>query len=91
MYRGEIFNMEHTLYFKDMRTKDHNDYPSKIYKVEHSRMFIEILDSEHIHGKPHYFGSPRLRDNFIDNIKEHILRINSKELLQIQSYWESNN
>ena len=91
MYRGEIFNMENTLYFKDMRTKDSNDYPSKIYKVEHSRMFIEILDSDHIHGKPHYFGSPRLRDNFIDNIKEHILRINSKELLQIQNYWESNN
>lgn len=74
-----------------MRTKDSNDYPFKIYKVEHSRMFIEVLDSEHIYGKPHYFGSPRLRDNFIDNIKEHILRINSKELLQIQSYWESSN
>ena len=91
MYRGEIFNMENTLYFKDMRTKDHNDYPSKIYKVEYSRMFIEVLDNDHIHGKPHYFGSPRLRDDFINNIKEHILRINSKELLQIQNYWESNN
>ena len=45
--------MENTLYFKDMRTKDHNDYPSKIYKVEYSRMFIEILDNDHIHGKPH--------------------------------------
>ena len=52
-----------------MRTKDHNDYPSKIYKVEYSRMFIEILDNDHIHGKPHYFGSPRLRDDFINNIK----------------------
>ena len=61
--------MENTLYFKDMRTKDHNDYPSKIYKVEYSRMFIEILDNDHIHGKPHYFGSPRLRDDFINNIK----------------------
>ncbi len=67
-----------------MRTKDHNDYPSKIYKVEYSRMFIEILDNDHIHGKPHYFGSPRLRDDFINNIKEHILRINLEELLQIQ-------
>ena len=70
-----------------MRTKDHNDYPSKIYKVEYSRMFIEILDNDHIHGKPHYFGSPRLRDDFINNIKEHILRINLEELLQIQNYW----
>ena len=78
MYRGEIFNMENTLYFKDMRTKDSNDYPSKIYKIEHSRIFIEVLDRDHIHGKPHY-------------IKEHILRINSKELLQIQSYWAANN
>ena len=74
-----------------MRTKDHNDYPSKIYKVEYSRMFIEILDNDHIHGKPHYFGSPRLRDDFINNIKEHILRINLEELLQIQNYWEANN
>lgn len=91
MYRGEIFNMENTLYFKDMRTKDSNDYPSKIYKIEHSRMFIEVLDRDHIHGKPHYFGSPRLRDDFINNIKEHILRINLEELLQIQNYWEANN
>ena len=56
-----------------------------------SRMFIEILDNDHIHGKPHYFGSPRLRDDFINNIKEHILRINLEELLQIQNYWEANN
>lgn len=82
--------MENTLYFKDMRTRDHNDYPSKIYKVEYSRMFIEILDNEHIHGKPHYFGSPRLRDDFIENIKEHILRINDHELEKIQKYWKSN-
>ena len=73
-----------------MRTRDHNDYPSKIYKVEYSRMFIEILDNEHIHGKPHYFGSPRLRDDFIENIKEHILRINDHELEKIQEYWKSN-
>ena len=73
-----------------MRTRDHNDYPSKIYKVEYSRMFIEILDNEHIHGKPHYFGSPRLRDDFIENIKEHILRINDHELEKIQEYWKVN-
>ena len=83
--------MENTLYFKDMRTTDQNEYPSKIYKVEYSRMFIEILDNDHIHGKSHYFGSPRLRDDFINNIKEHILRINLEELLQIQNYWEANN
>ena len=74
-----------------MHTKDHNNYPSKIYKVEYSRMLIEVLDNEHIHGKSHYFGSPRLRDDFISNIKEHIIRIDSEELTQIQNYWESNN
>ena len=83
--------MENTLYFKDMHTKDRNNYPSKIYKVEYSRMLIEVLDNEHIHGKSHYFGSPRLRDDFISNIKEHIIRIDSEELTQIQNYWESNN
>lgn len=50
MYQGEIFSIENTLYFKDMHTKDYNNYPSKIYKVEYSRMLIEILDNEHIHG-----------------------------------------
>ena len=83
--------MENTLYFKDMHTKDHNNYPSKIYKVEYSRMLIEVLDNEHIHGKSHYFGSPRLRDDFISNIKEHIIRIDSEELTPIQNYWESTN
>lgn len=39
----------------------------------------------------HYFGSPRLRDDFNYNIKEHILQINLEELLQIQNYWEANN
>ena len=33
----------------------------------------------------------KLRDDFINNIKEHILRINLEELLQIQNYWEANN
>lgn len=82
--------MENILYFKDMRNRDHNDYPKKIYKVEHSRMLIEILDNNHIYGKPHYFGSPHLRDDFISNIKEHILRINEKELEEIQTYWKEN-
>lgn len=40
-----------------MRTKDHNDYPSKIYKVEYSRMFIEVLDNDHIHGNPLFWKS----------------------------------
>lgn len=66
--------MENTLYFKDMR----NRLSKKIYKVEHSRMLIEILDNNHIHGKPHYFSSTHSRDDFISNIKEHILRINEK-------------
>ena len=59
--------METTLYFKDIRNKDQNNYPSKIYKVEYCRMLIEVLDTEHINGRPHYFGSPRLRDDFSSN------------------------
>lgn len=42
--------MESTLYFKDMRDSDHNNFPKKIYKVEQSRMLIEILDCKHING-----------------------------------------
>ncbi|WP_270832908.1 hypothetical protein [Faecalibacillus intestinalis] len=83
--------MENTLYFKDMRNRDDNNYPEIIYKVEHSRMLIEILDNDHIHGKPHYFSSPHSRDNFLTNIKEHILRITDKELEEIQTYWKKNN
>ena len=40
--------MENTLYFKDMIHCDQNNYPKKIYKVEYSKMLIEILDSNHI-------------------------------------------
>ncbi len=80
--------MESTLYFKDMRNRDHNNFPKKIYKVEPSRMFIEVLDSNHINGRPHYFTSPHSRDDFITSIKEHILRINDKELKKIQDYWQ---
>lgn len=75
--------METTLYFKDIRNKDQNNYPSKIYKVEYCRMLIEVLDTEHINGRPHYFGSPRLRDEFINNTKDYILRINSEKLSKI--------
>ena len=82
--------METTLYFKDIRSKDQNNYPSKIYKVEYSRMLIEVLDTEHINGRPRYFSSPRLRDEFINNMKDYILRINSEELSKIQSYWKKN-
>ena len=82
--------METTLYFKGIRSKDQNNYHSKIYKVEYSRMLIEVLDIEHINGRPHYFGSPRLRDDFINNMKDYILRINSEELSKFQSYWKKN-
>lgn len=82
--------MGSTLYFKDMKNRDYNNYPKKIYKVEPSRMLIEILDSSHINGKPHYFSSPHSRDDFIANIKEHILRINDEELEEIQHYWKQN-
>ena len=31
-----------------------------------------------------------LRDEFINNMKDYILRINSEELSKIQSYWKKN-
>ena len=75
--------MENTLYFKDMIHCDQNNYPKKIYKVEYSKMLIEILDSDHIQGRPFYFSSPHSRDK---QIKDHILRINHEELEDIQLY-----
>ena len=48
--------MENTLYFKDMIHCDQNNYPKKIYKVEYSKMLIEILDSDHIQGRPFYLA-----------------------------------
>lgn len=80
--------MENTLYFKDMIHCDQNNYPKKIYKVEYSKMLIEILDSDHIQGRPFYFSSPHSRDDFIKQIKDHILRINHEELEDIQLYWK---
>lgn len=80
--------MENTLYFKDMKNRDHNNYPKKIYKVEPSRMFIEVLDNNHINGRPHYFTSPHSRDEFVSSIKEDILRINLNEVKEIQNYWK---
>ena len=80
--------MENTLYFKDMIHCDQNNYPKKVYKVEYSKMLIEILDSDHIQGRPFYFSSPHSRDDFIIQIKDHILRINYEELEQITSLLE---
>ena len=80
--------METTIYFKDIRNKGYNNYPNRIYKVENSRMLIEILDNNHIHGKPYYFTSLQSRDNFILEIKEHISKINNEELEKIQNYWK---
>ena len=82
--------MENTLYFKNMIHCDQNNYPKKVYKVEYSKMLIEILDSDHIQGRPFYFSSPHSRDDFIKQIKDHILRINYEELEQIQHYWKKN-
>lgn len=42
--------MENTIYFKDISNCDKNNYPNKIYRVEHSKMLIEILDDQHIQG-----------------------------------------
>lgn len=82
--------MENTLYFKDMFIVTKTHYPKKIYNVEYSKMLIEILDSNHIQGRPFYFSSPHSRDDFIKQIKDHILRINYEELEQIQHYWKKN-
>ena len=71
--------MENTLYFKDMNHCDQNNYPKKVYKVEYSKMLIEILDTDHIQGRPFYFSSPHSRDDFIKQIKDHILRINHEK------------
>ena len=62
--------MENTIYFKDISNCDKNNYPNKIYRVEHSKMLIEILDDQHIQGSAQYFSSIRSRNNFIDSIDE---------------------
>ena len=43
--------MENTLYFIDMIHCDQNNYPKKIYKVEYSKMLIEILERANIQGR----------------------------------------
>ena len=63
-----------------MRNCDHNNYPNKIYRVEHSKMLIEILDNQHIQGSAQYFSSIRSRDKFIESIKNDILKISNDEL-----------
>lgn len=57
-----------------------NNYPNKIYRVEHSKMLIEILDDQHIQGSTQYFSSIRSRDKYIESIKNDILKINNDEL-----------
>lgn len=57
-----------------------NNYPNKIYRVEHSKMLIEILDDQHIQGSAQYFSSIRSRDKYIESIKNDILKINNDEL-----------
>lgn len=83
--------MEQTLYFKDMNNKDHNNYPSKIYRVEHSKILLEVLDSTYIQGRAKYFSSIRARDEFVRSLKDHILKINNDEVKLIQKYWRENN
>ena len=80
--------MENTIYFKDISNCDKNNYPNKIYRVEHSKMLIEILDDQHIQGSAQYFSSIRSRNNFIDSIKNNILKISIDELKKIQHYWK---
>ena len=72
--------MENTIYFKDISNCDKNNYPNKIYRVEHSKMLIEILDDQHIQGSAQYFS-----------IKNNILKISIDELKKIQHYWKIKN
>ena len=83
-----IVFMKNTIYFKDISNCDKNNYPNKIYRVEHSKMLIEILDDQHIQGSAQYFSSIRSRNNFIDSIKNNILKISIDELKKIQHYWK---
>lgn len=85
----ELYFRENTIYFKDISNCDKNNYPNKIYRVEHSKMLIEILDDQHIQGSAQYFSSIRSRDNFIDSIKNNILKISIDELKKIQHYWKN--
>ena len=52
---------------------------------------IEILDNQHIQGSAQYFSSIRSRNNFIDSIKNNILKISIDELKKIQHYWKIKN
>lgn len=72
--------METTVYFKDKRNLDLNNYPQKVYRVEQSKILIEILDNNHIQGSAKYFSSIRSRDDFIENSKNNISKINLDEL-----------
>ena len=52
---------------------------------------IERLEDQHIQGSAQYFSSIRSRDNFIDSIKNNILKISIDELRKIQNYWKIKN
>ena len=63
----------------------------RFIELKHSKMLIEILDDQHIQGSAQYFSSIRSRDNFIDSIKNNILKISIDELKKIQHYWKIKN
>ncbi|MGN1183168.1 MAG: hypothetical protein ACI4SR_09200 [Faecalibacillus sp.] len=81
--------MSSTLYFKDMTNKDDNNQPNIIYRVEEHKLFLEILDRKSPMGCPIYFSSIRKRDNYLIDRKEHLLRINNKEVNDIIDYWKT--
>ena len=54
-------------------------------------ILTEILDNNHIQGSAKYFSSIRSRDDFIENIKNNISKINLDELKKIQNYWKIKN
>ena len=81
--------MSNTLYFKDMNKKDEHNMSQVIYKVEEFKIFLEVIDNIHLIGLPRYFSSIRARDDFINEKRNHLIRINEKEVDELKEYWKS--
>lgn len=77
-----------TNYYIDLKTTNKDNYPSIIYRVEYKKIFLEILDNKHLFGKPKYFSSIKLRDEYINKHSNHLLLITEEDVKKIQKYWQ---
>lgn len=77
-----------TKYYIDLNTTNEDNYPSFIYRLEYKKILLEILDKNHLFGKPKYFSSIKLRDEYINKQIDHLLLIDEKEVKKIQKYWQ---